>query len=116
MRDLDELFEALKKSKFRAGFKLSAKDKKYLDQKGLAVILDHAQKFVTERLAPAEPINDGKQTPMKNHPVFTAQHATAVCCRKCLEKWHHIPKYKPLTEEHIQYIINVIKRWLISQQ
>ncbi len=29
----------------------------------------------------AEPRNDGKQTPFRGHPVFTAQHATATCCR-----------------------------------
>lgn len=38
----------------------------------------HAIDFVEKRLAPAYIPNDGKQTPFKGHPVFIAQHATAV--------------------------------------
>ena len=62
--------------------------------------------------ARAQPENDGKQTPMKNHPVFIAQHATATCCRKCLEKWHHIPQGKLLTDEQVDFIIQLISQWL----
>ena len=43
---------------------------------------------IIKRIAPKEPLNDGKQTPMKGHPVFIAQHATATCCRECTRKWH----------------------------
>ena len=97
MRDLDELFLALGQSKFRSQFRLSGKEATYLEQKGLSTILDHAREFVTKRLAQANPTNDGRQTPMRNHPIFIAQHATGTCCRNCLEKWHHIPKGRPLT-------------------
>ncbi len=116
MRDIDELFAALRRSKFRSGFKLRSKESQYLEQKGLAEILEHARGFVVERLGPEEPANDGKQTPMKNHPVFIAQHATGSCCRKCLEKWHRIPKGKALTEKQIEYIVSVIERWLKTAQ
>jgi dTDP-4-amino-4,6-dideoxygalactose transaminase len=115
MRDIDELFAALGRSKFRSRFKLADKEAEYLQQKGLKTILEHARDFIMERLADANPPNDGKQTPMKNHPVFIAQHATGTCCRKCLAKWHHIPMGKPLTEEQIEYIIEVLKRWLTEQ-
>jgi hypothetical protein len=116
MRDLDELFAALNRSKFRAGFKLGRKEKTYFAEKGMAVILEHAQKFLEERLAPAEPRNDGRQTPMRGHPVFIAQHATAVCCRGCLEKWHKIPRSRPLSDHEINYLLTVIEKWLIDQQ
>ena len=115
MRDMDELFAGLGRSRFRSRFRLSGKEEEYLKQKGLAKILEHARDFVTTRLADAEPANDGRQTPMKNHPVFIAQHATGTCCRRCLEKWHHITKSKPLTEKQIDYIIEVLKRWMIEQ-
>ena len=115
MRDIDEVFAALARSKFRSGFSLSAGEKEYLRQKGLAVILEHAREFITTRLADAEPANDGRQTPMKNHPVFVAQHATGTCCRKCLEKWHHIRSGEKLTGEQIDYIISVIQKWLDCQ-
>ena len=114
MRDMDELFAALQKSKFRSRFRLGSKEADYLKQKGLEKTLQHAREFIVSRLADAEPANDGRQTPMKNHPVFVAQHATATCCRKCLAKWHNIPKGRPLTEREISYIVEVIKHWLIS--
>jgi hypothetical protein len=115
MRDLDELFEALKRSEFRSRFQLGGKEAAYLKTKGLETILEHARDFVTERLAPAEPANDGKQTPMRNHPVFIAQHATATCCRGCLEKWHRIPKGRALSDREIHYVVDVIRRWLVGQ-
>ena len=71
--------------------------------------------FIDKRLAPADLANDGKQTPMRNHPVFVAQHATATCCRGCLEKWHGIPKGRELTAEEKTYVLAVIRRWLVSQ-
>jgi hypothetical protein len=87
MRDIDELFAALRQSEFRSRFRLASKEADYLKQNTLPTILEHAHNFVIPRLAPAIPHNDGRQTPMRNHPVFIAQHATATCCRKCLEKW-----------------------------
>jgi hypothetical protein len=115
MRDMDELFAALGRSKFRSRFRLSGKEAAYLEEKGLATILEHARDFVTKRLAQANPANEGRQTPMRNHPVFVAQHATGTCCRKCLAKWHGIPGGKPLTAQQIDYILRVLKRWLTNQ-
>ena len=59
------------------------KERQYCLDKGPEVIDRHAADFIRQRLAPAAPINDGKQTPMRGHPVFIAQHATATCCRGC---------------------------------
>lgn len=112
MRDLDELFAALAKSTFRAGFKLNSKDMAYLQQKGLSTVLDHAEDFIQSRLAPAIIENDGKQTPMRGHPVFVAQHATACCCRGCLQKWHQIPQGRELTLAEQAYIVVVLEKWL----
>jgi hypothetical protein len=116
MRDIEEVFAALGKSRFRSRFRLVGKEAEYLKSKGMPVILDHARDFVTTRLADANPPNDGKQTPMKNHPVFIAQHATGTCCRKCLEKWHRIPRGRPLSEQEIDYVVSVLQRWLIQPQ
>lgn len=112
MRDLNELFAGLAKSAFRGRFHLTDKDMAYLRKKGLAVISLHAHDFVDKRLAAAEPKNDGKQTPYRGHPVFVAQHATACCCRGCLQKWHGIPQGAPLTVEQRDYIVKVLERWL----
>ena len=114
MRDADDLFAALARSPFRSRFKLAGRELQYLRDKGMPVVLQHAADFVAKRLAPAHPPNDGKQTPFRNHPVFVAQHATATCCRGCLEKWHRIEKERELTEEEQQYVVNVLKRWLAA--
>jgi len=115
VRDIDELFAALGRSKFRSRFRLRGREASYLQQRGLETILEHARQFVESRLADAEPANDGKQTPMKNHPVFIAQHATATCCRGCLEKWHRISKGQALSVAEIDYIVGIIERWLRQQ-
>lgn len=114
-RDLNEVFTALAKSSFRQGFHLRGKELDYLHNKGLAVVLEHAADFIEKRLAPAFPANDGKQTPMRHHPVFIAQHGTATCCRGCLQKWHGIPKGRQLEEAEKQYIVDVIRAWLIRE-
>lgn len=111
-KDLISLFNRLKQSKFRGRFVLNHKKNNYLQTKGLQVIAEQAAEFILTRLAPAHPINDGKQTPWHGHPVFIAQHATATCCRQCLYKWHYIKREKTLTSEEQQYVVNVIMHWL----
>ncbi len=115
MRDLTQLFTALAKSPFRRKFRLSTRESTYLRSKGLAQILTHASDLIRQRLAPAKPLNDGKQTPLRNHPVFVAQHATATCCRGCLEKWHHIQRERELSDQEQQYVVQVIEHWLLMQ-
>ena len=113
--DVGELLNALRRSRFRSRFRLGSAEAKYLREKGVEVILEHGRAFIQTRLAPAEPAKDGRQTPVKGHPVFIAQHGTATCCRSCLWKWHRIPEGRPLTESEIDYILGVLGRWLISQ-
>lgn len=115
MRDMDELFAALERSEFRRRFRLRSEEAAYLREKGLDTVREHAREFVEKRLAVADPVNDGRQTPMRNHPVFVAQHATGTCCRGCLEKWHKIPKGWPLSDEEVVYVVGVIQRWLMQQ-
>jgi predicted Fe-S protein YdhL (DUF1289 family) len=78
----------------------------------MPTVLAHAADLVAQRLAPAEPKKDGKQTPYRGHPVFVAQHATATCCRGCLAKWHGIAKGRTLTDEEQNHVIDAIGRWL----
>ena len=107
-----QLFQRLSRSKFRSRFHLTEKDKAYVREKGLATIRSHAYDLIGPRLAPAYPKNDGKQTPMRGHPVFTAQHATATCCRDCLYKWHRIPKGTALNQMQQDYVVDVIMQWI----
>jgi len=109
------LLDRLSKSEFRSRFHLSDQDKAYIAEKGLDTIRRHAKDFVAKRLSAENPEHDGKQTPMKGHPVFLAQHATGCCCRGCLEKWHHIPAGKTLDHDEQSYIVDVLMDWIYRQ-
>lgn len=104
--------KALSKSRFRSSFKLDEKDLEYIDRVGLDKIRLHAEDFIMRKLAPAQPKNDGKQTPFRGHPVFKAQHATATCCRSCLEKWYHIPKGRELSLSEVNKLTDTIMEWI----
>jgi len=112
VRDIHEVFNALQRSAFRSRFQLRRRERLNLQEHGLERVMEHARGFVNQRLAPAKPINDGRQTPMRGHPVFIAQHATATCCRSCLERWHHIMRDRPLHEAEVEYILQVVRLWL----
>jgi hypothetical protein len=70
---------------------------------------------IIPRISPQFPKNDGKQTPMKGHPVFVAQHATATCCRNCIQKWHGIGKGRALNDEEIEFVVGLVMGWLNEQ-
>ena len=109
---IKNILNRLSKSKFRSSFHLKDKDILYIEDKGIDKIRNHAYDFVTKRLADTSNVTDGKQTPMKGHPVFIAPHATGTCCRRCLEKWHYISKNKNMTDDDIKYVVDIIMSWI----
>ena len=108
----DAAFARLAGSRFRSRFRLSESDRRYIAEKGMETIRRHAEDFVRTRLAPANPPNDGKQTPMRGHPVFVAQHATATCCRGCLEKWWKVPRGTEIPESRQRGIVDFLMAWI----
>ena len=115
MNDLDEVFRRLAASPFRRKFRLQGRERAYLETWGLPHVMKQAAELIRTRLAPAEPKNDGRQTPWRNHPVFVAQHATATCCRGCLEKTHCIAKGHALDPDEMAHVLGAIERWLRAQ-
>ena len=107
-----QFFERLDNSKFRSSFHLKQKDIDYINEKGLDTIRQHAKDFIAKREAPAYIANDGKQTPMRGHPVFIAQHATATCCRECIRKCHKMQPGKKLSQVQQDYLVDVIMTWI----
>ena len=105
-------FARLARSRFRSRFRLSAKDREYIAEKGLDTIRRHAEDFIRTRLAPASIPNDGRQTPMRGHPVFKAQHACACCCRDCLCKWWKVPKGVEIPPERQARIVDFLMTWI----
>ena len=115
MIDIERALHRLAASAFRRKFRLHGRELAYLETWGLDRVMEQGRKFIDERLAPAAPRNDGRQTPWGNHPIFVAQHATATCCRGCLEKVHEIAKGHELTAGEKSYVLQAIQRWLEGQ-
>ena len=112
MATVEQALARLQRSAFRAKFHLSEQDRQYIADKGMETIQRHAADFVRTRLAPASIPNDGKQTPMRGHPVFIAQHATATCCRECIRKWHKMQPGRQLSQVQQDYLVDVIMTWI----
>jgi uncharacterized protein DUF4186 len=112
---IDDRIEAIGRHPFRAKFRLRGRDRAIVQLRGMSAVRKHAEELFAARVAPAAPRNDGRQTPYRGHPVFVAQHATATCCRTCLERWHEIPKGHALDEHEQAYAVDVICRWIERQ-
>lgn len=112
---MQEILNRLSKSKFRSSFHLKQKDIDYINAKGIETINRHSYDFINTRLSDTSKVIDGKQTPTKGHPVFVAQHATATCCRECLNKWHKIPKNRLLTEDETNQVVGLIMEWINNE-
>jgi hypothetical protein len=109
---IDARLDALAGQRFRAKFHLRGREAALVQLRGREAIRAHAEDLIGKRLAPALPYKDGKQTPYRGHPVFVAQHATATCCRSCLERSHDIPRGRELTADERAYVVDVIWRWM----
>lgn len=81
-------------------------------RKGMVRLLAAARHRLEKSLAPAEPVRDGQQTPFLGNVIYLAQHATACCCRTCLEYWHAIPKGRPLTPGEVEYAYGLVEAYL----
>ena len=107
-----QLRERLGRSKFRSRFGLTDADRAYIARTGWETLGAQAEKIIRERLAPENPRNDGRKTPMRGHPVFIAQHATATCCRGCLAKWHGIQPGHALSDDEVAYVVGCLLAWI----
>jgi Domain of unknown function (DUF4186) len=113
---LDDAFRRLAASAFRRKFRLTGRELAYLQTWGLPHVMKQAEELIRKRVAPAVIPNDGRQTPWRNHPVFVAQHATATCCRGCIEKTHGIARGHDLTDEELRHVLAAIERWLSAKR
>jgi hypothetical protein len=115
--ELDARLDAIGAQPFRAKFHLrpGSRDRSIALVRGPTAMRKHAHDIIAKRLAPAQPVNDGKQTPYRGHPVFVAQHATGTCCRTCLRKNHRIEPNRELTADEQDYVVTVICRWIARE-
>ena len=111
----EEAFARLARSKFRSRFKLTGDDRAYVARVGIEKLRSHAVDFVAQKLAPANPANDGRQTPMRGHPIFKAMHGSAMCCRGCMEKWWRVRRGVPLTDAQQAKAVDFLMEWVRRQ-
>lgn len=113
---IEEQWEQLKirlaRSGFRSRFRLKEKELKIIAERGMTEVEHQCRQFLLQRLVPAKPEHDGKQTPMRGHPCFIAQHATGICCRSCLRKWHGIPEGRELTDHELNFLTAILMKWI----
>jgi len=83
----------------------------------MTTILEHARDFITTRLTDSNPANDGQQKPKKNHPVSITQAAALAVGSVWKDGTTSQKVSRPLggTGKQIDYIVEVNKRWLVSQ-
>jgi hypothetical protein len=80
--------------------------------KGMVEILENVPKRLTQAIGKAQPFRDGTQTPFHGRAVYYAQHATATCCRKCVEEWHGIPRGRALNRKELEYLSELVRQYL----
>lgn len=116
-RDAKYTFSALKYELIRHKFWHISIDQKALNharRKGRAGLELAVQSRLRKSVGPATPTRDGLQTPMEGsgNVIYYGQHATASCCRKCIEYWHDIPKGRALTEDEISYLAELVMLYI----
>lgn len=113
--DINYTFNALKHELIRHHFWHIEIDQKAINhalRKGKTKLRQAAEHRIRRSVGDAEPIFDGRQTPKSGNSIFYAQHATATCCRKCIEYWHGIPLGQELTEDQIQYFAKLVMLYI----
>ena len=108
----EEAFERLSKSKFRNSFRLTRADLEQAGRYGRETVRRHLADFVREKLAPAIPEKDGRQTPYRGHPAFKAMHGCAMCCRVCMNRWWKVPEGVRLSEARQRKAVDFMMAWL----
>jgi len=115
LNDLDYTFRSLKYELIRHHFwhlEFDPRAKNYARRKGRLALKIAAEHRIRKSVGPVEPFRDGTQTGKTGNPIYYGQHATATCCRKCIEYWHGIERGRELTEEEIGYFAALVNMFL----
>jgi ribosomal protein L34E len=116
LSDIENTIESLKYELIRHFEWHSPIDEKAINharRKGRNGMIAAVNSRLRSALAPATPFRDGQQTPMTGgNVIYYAQHATATCCRTCLEYWHGIPTKRPLTDDELGYCRDLIMAYI----
>lgn len=81
-------------------------------RKGRLELKKAVRRRLHKAVGTAQPTYDGRQTPKEGNIIFYAQHALACCCRTCMQYWHSIPKGVELTDEQIEYFVELVMMYI----
>ena len=117
LQDVDNTFESLGREMVRHEFWHKAIDDKALNHaqgKGMIGLRQAAEHRLRQYVASpsSQLFRDGMQTPKSGNVIYYAQHATATCCRKCIEAWHGVDRERSLTDEELGYMTELIMRYI----
>jgi len=113
--DVDYTMSSLQLEEVRAAFWAKPLDARAVAKArnlGYSGLETEALKLLAKSVGPAEPLFDGRQTPKEGNVVYYGQHATAACCRKCIQIWHGIPVGRPLTEDQLKYLSGLVMEFI----
>lgn len=114
INDVEYTFNALKYERVRHHFwhqRLTQRAINHAKRKGKHGIRDRVRHHLEGVIGPAQPFHDGFQTTMDDQSptaVPFGQHATATCCRKCVEYWHGIPMGRVLSKDELDYFTELV--------
>jgi hypothetical protein len=83
----------------------------YTRRKGTQGLAARAEQVLRRNVFGVTGFLNDIQTPYSG-AIPAAQHATATCCRKCIEYWHGIPRDAKPTEKQIKYLRDWIMKYL----
>jgi hypothetical protein len=114
LSDVQYTFKALKYECIRHHFwhkPLTQRAINHAKRKGKRQLREHVRDHLSKAVGPAAPFRDGYQTTMDDQATSAVpygQHATATCCRKCIEYWHGIPQGADLTLTQLKYCVELV--------
>ncbi len=115
LSDADHTFSALKQEFIRHHYWHKAIDDNARTKalhSGRAGLEEQMRKRLASSVGKEQPFRDGTQTPLEGDIRYYAQHATASCCRKCMEYWHGISQGRPLEVHEIDYLAELALRYI----
>jgi hypothetical protein len=117
LSDVENTVASLERELIRHQYWHQSIDEKALNhamRKGLSGLQEAAEHRLRKYVGPprAELFRDGFQTPLSGNAIYYAQHATATCCRKCIEAWHGIDRERSLTDQELGYMTKLVMHYI----
>ncbi|MBN8674283.1 MAG: DUF4186 family protein [Chitinophagales bacterium] len=81
----------------------------FAQKRGKRKLRERARKILQQKIGKAINFREGYQTAKTGREIIHyAMHATATCCRPCMEYWHNIPMGTDLTNGQLDYATDLV--------